>query len=86
MKTSYTVSHSVERGNWIPKEREVDKRRDFVSGRGESVCVKLLERHGFQVKCDMVSEDTVNLRFEMGVQSSVSEMEQFLVMLCLLNS
>ena len=52
MKTSYTVSHSVERGNWIPKEREVDKRRDFVSGRGERVCVKLQERHGCQVKVD----------------------------------
>ena len=37
------VSHTLGgAGEWdIPKEREVDKRRDFVSGWGEYVCEKV---------------------------------------------
>jgi hypothetical protein len=79
----------VERGHGIPKEREEDKRREVCEWEG---CVCVHEAIGASSMLRLIRRagglgmDDVDLRFELGVESSVAETEEVLVMLRLFNS
>jgi hypothetical protein len=80
-----------KRGKGIPKEREVNRRRENCEWEGwgcarEAIGAPSMLRLIHRAVVREVGEDVANLRFELGVESSSAETELVLVVLRMLNS
>ncbi len=72
----------MERGKGIPKEWESNRRREVCEWEG---CRRVIDVKVHTYGCGLV-EDVLDLRFELGVESSAAETELVLVVLHMLNS
>jgi len=76
----------VEWGKGMPKEREVNRRREVERGVSEAIGPSSILRLIRSMSVSLAREDVVNLRFELGVESRAAETELVLVVLRMLNS